>query len=205
MTQTLANLAARLKCRARRAKADRLPALLFMTDEGRLPDPLPAIARLPPGCGVVFRHYGWPERRELGRRVAALCRARRLVLLVAADVGLAAELRADGLHLPEGLARSGAARQLSWLSRRRGLLTVAAHSRAALRRARQIGADAATLSPVFATASHPGASGLGLRRFTRLCRTSRLPVYGLGGITVKTARLLSDSGAAGLATATPPV
>jgi hypothetical protein len=36
-----------------------LPALWLFTDTERIPDPLPAIGRLPRGlCGVVFRHDG---------------------------------------------------------------------------------------------------------------------------------------------------
>lgn len=194
MIATLAKLARRLNSRSR------LPPLILMTDAQRLPDPLPVAARLPPGCAVLLRHYEVVDRLELGRRMARLCRRRRLLLLVAGDVGLAAALRADGLHLPEGLARSGAIAARLWTRKRGGLLTVAAHSRAALRRAAIQGADAALLSPVFPTASHPGAATLGARRFTRLTRSAGLPVYALGGVTAKRLAALRHSGAAGVAT-----
>ncbi len=153
------------------------PPLVLMTDERRLPDPTPAILCLPPGAAVVFRHYDWPEREALGRRLRALCRTRRLWFLVAGDARLAVALRADGLHLPEWLARRG--RPLG----HRGLLSVACHSRAALARARTVGADWALLSPVFPTASHPGAKGLGPWRFRMLAQRAGLPVLPLGGVT----------------------
>ncbi len=181
----------------------RLPPLLMLTDDVRLPDPLAAAARLPAGAAVVLRHYGRPapERRALGRALAALCRRRRLRLLVAADWRLAAAVGADGLHLPEGLARGGAglAAALAWRRQGGRLLTVAAHGAAGLTRARRLGADAALLSPVFATASHPGARPLGPVRFAALCRAAGLPVYALGGVAAATAPRLRGSGAAGVA------
>jgi thiamine-phosphate pyrophosphorylase len=162
-------------------------------------DPLPRVRRLPPGCAVALRHYGRPEREALGRTLRRLCRERRLLFLVANDARLAARLRADGLHLAEGVARQ-AARPLAWVRARRGVLSIAAHNPAALRRAGRLGADWATLSPVFPTASHPGAPTLGSRRFARWARRAGLPVLALGGITGETVRVLRS--AAGVAAVT---
>jgi thiamine-phosphate pyrophosphorylase len=120
------------------------------------------------------------------------------VFLVAGDWRLACRVRADGLHLPEGLARHG--RQDWRRARRPGfLVTQAAHGMGALALAARLGVDAAIASPVFPTASHPGASALGAVRFARLVRMARLPVYALGGIDAVTARRLAASGAAGVA------
>jgi thiamine-phosphate pyrophosphorylase len=44
------------------------------------------------------------------------------------------------------------------------------------------GAGLVFLSPVFATASHPGAAALGPARWVRMARFARLPVAALGGI-----------------------
>lgn len=180
---------------ARRLNRGGVPPLVLMTDP-RV-DPLPRLDRLPPGSAVILRHYGRPERAGLGLRLRRRCRARRLRFLVANDVRLAAALRADGLHLAEGVARLAAA-ALAWRRARCGCLSVAAHGRTALRRARRLGADWATLSPVFPTASHPGAPVLGVRRFAALARGAGLPVLALGGVTADTARRLR--GAAGVAT-----
>ena len=102
---------------------------------------------------------------------------------------------AHGVHLPErAIRRAGAVRwQRDWL------ITAAAHSPAALRSAASAGADAALLSPVFATASHPDVRALGPRRFAALAHASPLPVYALGGIDSTRARLLQGSGAVGIA------
>ncbi|MDN3565663.1 thiamine phosphate synthase, partial [Paeniroseomonas aquatica] len=108
---------------------------------------------------------------------------RRLLLLGAADGRLALRQRA-GLHVPDRRATPGL---LPFLlaRRRRGLvLTVAAHGRAGLARARRLGATAVILSPVFPTRSHPGAPALGPLRWASLAaRAGGRAVVALGGIT----------------------
>lgn len=153
---------------------------------------------LPPGTGVWLRHYDAPEREALARRLAEIARRKRLVLVVAgADWRLAARVGAAGVHLPEGVARSGHLAGLRlWLGRKR-VLSVAAHSRSALARAARLGGDCALLSPVFATASHPGAATIGALRFARWAQCAGLPVIALGGVDEFSARRLRF--AAGLA------
>lgn len=190
---TVANLARRLNCR--HSAGRRLAALTLMTDSRRLPDPGPAAERLPAGSLVIFRHYEDASRADRLRALARVCRRRRLRLLVAGDWRLALAARADGVHLPEGLVPRGRFRR-----RKRGwLVTAAAHSEAALRRAAVAGVDAVLLAPVFPTASHPAAPTLGPLRFAALVRRSALPVYALGGIDRRSARRLIASGAVGLA------
>ncbi len=163
----------------RRNRPPRLPPLWLFTDARRLADPRPAVARLPKGlAGVVLRHDSDPARAALGRDLARLCRVRRLTLVVAGDLRLAAALGA-GVHLRAGRWPAGAPLPL----RRRGaLLTSSAHGAAELRRAARAGADLAFLSPAFATRSHPGAAALGPSRWARLARAAALPVAALGGI-----------------------
>lgn len=163
-----------------------------MTDTQRLADPLPAIARLPRGAGVIFRHYGVKDREALGAAVARACRARGLTLLVAEDAGLALRLGADGIHLPER-----ALGRLRHLKRQGWMVTAAAHGTGSLRQAR--GADVVLLSPVFATPSHPGAPGLGVLRFAALRARSAAAVVALGGVNATTLRRLRGSGTYGIA------
>lgn len=196
---SLAELSRRLNsaCR-RRVRGKRPPPLILLTDAVRLPDPLAAAARLPAGAAVILRHYDDPERAALGLALARLCRAKRLTLLVAEDFALARRLGA-GLHLPERrLARPGPAVRL-WARSGKGLLSAACHSRQALCRAEQAGAGVALLSPVFATASHPGLEGLGPLAFRRLVKGCRLPVYALGGVSARSILALRGGNAAGAA------
>jgi len=181
-----------LAIRAPRRKARRLPPRLLVTDARRLPDPLPAVARLPRGSGVVFRHYELAPaaRLRLARQVARLCRRRGLVLLVAGDARLALAAGADGVHLPERLAVLAPG---LWRRRASWIVTVAAHDAGAVARAARARADAVLVSPVFPTASHPGATGLGAVRFAALAAQARrrgLAVYALGGINAGSERRL---------------
>jgi thiamine-phosphate pyrophosphorylase len=147
-----------------------------------LPDPRAAVARLPRGlAGVVFRHDNDPNRTALARDLARICRARRLVLVIAGDIRLAAALRA-GVHLRGG----------RWPAqvRTRGFVTSSAHSVPDLRRAAQSGAALAFLSPVFPTASHPEARTLGPVRWSGLARQASITIAALGGVDGTSARRL---------------
>lgn len=185
-------LAAEARRLNRAAGAHALPALWFFTDPARTPDPLAAIALLPRGTGVVYRHFGAAGRGRTARALARACRRNGLVFLIAADPELAARVGADGVHWPERLLPPRRA-----LSDGR-LVTAAAHSAEALARAAAHGADAATLSPIFPTQSASGHAPLGLFRASQMARAAGLPVLALGGVTIENARLLAGRGFAGL-------
>ena len=70
-----------------------------------------------------------------------------------------------------------------------------AHDRAELVAARRRGARLVFVSPVFATASHPGASALGRVRWGLLVRGAGVPVAALGGMTARRYRSLRPLGA----------
>jgi len=160
--------------RAKAARGRTLPPLWLFTDQVRLPDPRAAVARLPRGmAGVIFRHDNDPGRAALARDLARICRVRRLILVVAGDWRLAANLRA-GTHLRGG-RRSGPVRPARFV-------TSSAHGMADLVRARRAGARLVFLSPAFPTASHPGAPSLGCSRWSALARRAGISVAVLGGV-----------------------
>lgn len=153
------------------------PPLWLFSDPARMPDLLAVARALPPRlCGVVLRHDAAPDRAVLGAQLAALCRARHIALVVAGDARLAAALKA-GVHLRGG--RRGGVLPLP----RHALVTASAHNPAQLRQAKKAGAHIAFISPVFPTASHPGApvlGGLGFRNLAR--RAGQTKPFALGGI-----------------------
>lgn len=132
-----------------------------------------ALARLPRGSGLVFRHYHLPagERRARFAQLRRLCRAHGHLAVLAGD----ARWPADGHY---GCKVRG----------RRYLGTV--HSAREIARANLAGADAVLLSPVFLTRSHPGAATLGPVRFRLLARLARAPVIALGGMDARRAHRL---------------
>jgi thiamine-phosphate pyrophosphorylase len=157
-----------------------------MTDE-RMGEALwDALARMPRGSGVIFRHHATRGRRALFERVRTVARARRLTLLLAGSPRQAIAWRADGAHGRSPHVQT--ARPL--------LRTAPAHNARELARVR---AHAVLLSPVFATRSHPGAKKLGPVRFARLSRLSEAPVIALGGMDARRFRHLAGLGAYGWA------
>jgi thiamine-phosphate pyrophosphorylase len=151
-----------------RQKSPPFPRLWLLTDDRRLGDPSASVARLPRGkAGVVLRNDHDPHRAALGRDLARICRSRRLVLVVAGDVRLAAELRA-GVHLRGG--RWPGPLRPQGLTTRRGFVTSSAHSTPDLRRAWAAGASLVFLSPAFPTASHADVPGLGPLRWAAMAR-----------------------------------
>ncbi len=170
--------------------------MLFFTDPIRTPDPVAIAQTLPRGSAVVYRAFGAPDAEALGLRLRVIARERGLKLLVGADAALAARVGADGVHLPERLMHR--ARRIK-AQHRRWIVTAAAHSPTAARRARLAGADAVVVSTVFASCSPSASAPMGALRLARLVRCVDLAVYGLGGIDNKKARLLKDTGLAGLA------
>lgn len=153
-----------------------IPRLWLFTDDRRLPDPRDSVAALPRGrAGVVLRHDGDPARAELAQALARLCRERRLILVIAGDPRLAAQIGA-GVHLRGG----------RWPVplRPRGFVSSSAHSVMELHRAAHAGAVLVFLSPAFATASHQGAPGLGPLRWAAVARRAPagLAVAALGGM-----------------------
>lgn len=169
---------------AARFRGGRIPSLWLFTDSRRLPDPLTSIARLPRGrAGVVFRNDGNINRLALGLAIARLCRNRRLCLVVAGDARLAIRLKA-GMHLRAGCWPNAV--------RAQGFRTSSAHGLVDIKRAQRAGADLIFLSPAFATASHPGAAGLGAVCWSSLARRATVPIAALGGIDGASVRRLPN-------------
>lgn len=99
-----------------------------------------------------------------------------------------------GLHLPERRWRELDARPDC-----QGWVGASVHDPAGLRRAAALGLDFVVLGPVQATASHPGAEGLGWERFGAWARGAALPVYALGGMTPEDLAPASAVGGQGIA------
>jgi len=160
-----------------------LPRLWLMTDERQGERLLAAVARLPEGAGIVFRHQGLGEvaRRNLFEKVRA---AHQGLLLLAGPAALAQSWGADGSH---GRGPGG------------GLRSAPVHDYAELRAAERDKAAFVFLSPVHATNSHPGARNLGVARFAWLARRTSLPVIALGGMNAARGRRLASFGAYGWA------
>jgi thiamine-phosphate pyrophosphorylase len=173
-------MAANLAKHQRRLNPD-MP-LVLMTDD-RAADWARAARALPRGSIVVVRAKTAQKRIALAESLHGIA-----PLLIAGDPGLARDIGAAGLHLPEARMTESA----YWRVRfPRWIITSSAHSLAALRCARHL--DAVFLSPVFPTQSHDGAPHLTPVRAAFIAAHAPVPVYALGGIMPRNAALLAPS------------
>jgi thiamine-phosphate pyrophosphorylase len=177
--------------------------LLIVTDRHQAAAPIDAIAGEAVRAGVRWvwlrdRDLPPAERRALATALLAITRLANARLTIGADVELAAELGADGVHLASdaSIAAIAAAR------RRLGagaIIGVSAHAEADVAAAQAAGADYVTLSPIFTTASKPGyGPELGVAALARTARHG-IPVLALGGVTPARVTECLRAGAAGIA------
>jgi thiamine-phosphate pyrophosphorylase len=116
------------------------------------------------------------------RRLRAIARARGHTLLHAGRPAAGY----DGVHNAQ-------------MPRAAGFHSMAVHTAWQAAAARRRGVDAALISPVYATRSHPDAKGIGAGRFTQLAQQSGTAAIALGGMTAARYRCLRSHGAHGWA------
>ncbi len=118
------------------------------------------------------------QYRELAQEVVRRCHHHGAQCLLNSDAALVVELGADGVHLDSGRLQKAVQRPLEeplWVA-------ASCHNEAQLRQAMAIGASFALMSPVKATASHPGVEGIGWVQFAQMAELAAIPLYGLGGM-----------------------
>lgn len=146
---------------------------------------------------IQIREKDLPARllADLIHRILVVCPRTRIIVNSRLDAALACG--AHGLHLPGGSPPPSALRSICPPG---FLIGVSCHNSGDLEAAESEGADYAFLSPVFLPISKQSPLPvLGLDGLAAACRTVRLPVYALGGITSANAQSCIDAGAAGVA------
>ncbi|MDX8392912.1 MAG: thiamine phosphate synthase [Mariprofundaceae bacterium] len=173
-----------------------LPHLLLITDHAHFTGEIffaKAEAALKGGVDAVLAR----EKQMDSARLLAFCtRLRHLTrqyharLWVHTQADIAIAVGADGVHVAQSdIGEIPLMRQ--WLNHTEMSISASCHDADALNTAAAAGADFAMLSPVFPTASHPGAPHLGAANFHELAEKSSLPVLALGGITAENRKEIS--------------
>ena len=176
------------------------PPLLVISDRGQAMRPLVevAAAAFRGGCRwFSLREKDLPaaERLELLRALIALGREFGATVAVHDDVAAAVAAGAGGVHLPGGGDPAAARRQLT-----SGLIGVSAHTPAEAAAQLRAGADYATLSPIFLTASKPGyGPAVGPAALAEAARLAPGPIVALGGIDAGNIAACLAAGAGGIA------
>lgn len=179
----------------------RLPdRVLVVTDRLQAKRPLAGIIEELVQAGarwVWLRERDLPPdaRRRLAGDLLDIVRTHGARLSIGADVSLAMAISADGVHLPAKVPVAGARDRLG----PGALIGVSAHSLGEVAAAAAAGADYATLSPIFASASKPGyGPPLGPSVLSEAVALG-MPVLALGGVTADNASSCMAAGAAGVA------
>jgi thiamine-phosphate pyrophosphorylase len=121
-------------------------------------------------------------------------------LVVNDRIDVALSLEGVGVHLRSNSLPVTVARRLLGPKR---LLGVSAHSMDEAVQAEANGADYVVLGPVYSTPSkHSFGPPLGLSTLTAVCRAVRVPIIGIGGVTIDRARDVRRAGAFGVAVIT---
>jgi 8-oxo-dGTP diphosphatase len=178
-----------------------LPALYLITPEPG-PDHRTFLAHLSRRCAegielVQLRTKGLtgPGFDALAREAISTCHASGARLVVNTTPEKALELGADGVHLTH--------RRLMGLSIRPVpsgvLLGASCHDIESIEQAARIEADFIVISPVLATASHPGARATGWEGLRVLTEQARMPAYALGGLGKEHLPLAWQHGGQGIA------
>ncbi len=185
-------------------RALQLPPLYLISPEPG--DDLDAFLSTLEGCLIAgvrlfqlrAKHQEGRRWRDLTRLATWMCARYAARLVLNASPKEAERSGAHGVHLSAARLRALTRRPLPEAL----LVGASCHNAVELQRARAVGADFATLSPVLPTRTHPGAPSLGWEGFGALQNAAELPVYALGGLGLESWDEARSHGAHGLAMVT---
>jgi thiamine-phosphate diphosphorylase len=151
------------------------------------------------GCRMVqLREKEWPSGRllPLAERLRERCRHAGVTFIVNDRVDVALAVDADGVHLGQDDLPPRAARPLL---RRDMLLGLSTHSLVQARVAQSEGADYVAVGAMFPTATKPDFELVGPELMRNVRPHVRVPLVGIGGITVENVGQVIAAGADGVA------
>jgi thiamine-phosphate pyrophosphorylase len=192
-----------LKAPRRKLISDKSPLFYYITDSSQLNGvSILRCVRRALDWGADFIQIREKELSERGLydltcRVVSLARDTKCQVLVngRADVALAAG--ADGVHLPSTGLRISDIR--SWIPKN-FLVGVSVHSLREIREAETQHADYILVGHVFPTKSKEGyGPSLGLDFLRKACKSTSVPILGLGGMNPERIDSVIKAGAAGIA------
>ena len=141
------------------------------------------------------RHSTDNERLEIAMQLRDATRGRAL-LVINASAQLAADVDADGVHLPERGVSVSEARHILGEGKSIGR---SVHSVEAARLAMVEGADYLIAGTIFKSSSHPDTPAAGTDFLRSVCTAGVAPVIAIGGIEPSTVEACVRAGARGIA------
>jgi thiamine-phosphate pyrophosphorylase len=133
------------------------------------------------------------EYRSLAEQVMSICKECGTVCILHSFADIAAELGADGIHLPLHILR-----ELDDVTKRKfRIIGASCHSVGDAREAQRQGAAYITAGHVFATDCKKGLPPRGLDFLREVCAAVSIPVYAIAGISAGNYGSVIDARAAG--------
>ena len=123
---------------------------------------------------------------------AVLCRAYDIPLIAHTFIDAARALKLPAIHLPLPVLLANGGRPAGFK-----VVGTGVHSANDAKKAIACGADYLFAGHIFETACKEGLPGRGLSFLNGICRLSPVPVYAIGGITLKNMPLCRNAGACG--------
>ena len=144
---------------------------------------------------IILREKDLPDRdyAALAQQVTEICRQHGVTCTLHSHPEAAQQLGAQSLHLPLPVLKA-----LSGdLRRQFREIGVSCHSLAEAREAEALGASYLIAGHIFETDCKQGLPGRGLGFLREICENTKLPVYGIGGISQENFPSVTGNGAKG--------
>ena len=185
-----------------RSKDNKLPKVIIIFDDESFDKKKLLKLKIPKKSAFLLRSYETKKRKKIAKQLLNFCKMKKIKLLISSDIKLAEDINADGIHFPEYMVKKN---KINWViiknvkSNKKWIITTAVHNIQSLKKAEELNIDAALLSPVFPSKSHPNNKSLGLNKFLKIVKKTKLPIYALGGINIKNVKSLIETDIIGYA------
>ena len=145
-------------------------------------------------AGIVLREKDLSEAEylALAGRVLEACRESGTPVILHSYLEAAKELGCERIHLPLWILREEKENLKDFTC-----IGASVHSVREAVEAEQLGASYVTAGHIFATDCKKGLAPRGLPFLKNVCNAVTIPVYGIGGITLRNSSLVLEQGAAG--------
>lgn len=142
---------------------------------------------------IILREKDLSEKEYKGLALKALeiCRRHRVPMACNSFYKVAAEIGAEGIHLPLALAETISLSPYKNVG-------ISVHSPDEALRAQELGADYIVYGHIFATDCKKGLPPRGTEQLRKICHSLTIPTYAIGGITPQNYKEVINAGARGI-------
>lgn len=144
---------------------------------------------------IVLREKDLSEKEyeQLARQVMQICQKHGTQCILHSFSNVAIALGAEAVHMPLPLLQKMTPQEKSHFQ----IIGASCHSLEEAKEAQNLGCTYITAGHIFLTDCKKGLPGRGLPFLEEICKTVRIPVYAIGGISSQNIESVRKTGAAG--------